>query len=123
MFLSKRIKSFKYAFKGIATLFLTQPNAKIHAFIAVSAITLAFFFQFSLLKWILLSLTITMVLAAEAFNTSVEFLTDLVSPDYHPLAGKAKDVAAAAVLITAIGAVVVGFCLFLPPILEWIKQF
>jgi diacylglycerol kinase len=123
MFLSKRIKSFKYAFKGIVTLFLTQPNAKIHAFIAVSAITLAFVFQFSLLKWILLSLTITMVLAAEAFNTSLEFLTDLVSPDYHPLAGKAKDVAAAAVLITAIGAVVVGFCLFLPPILEWIKQF
>ncbi len=123
MSLNKRIKSFKYAFKGVATLFLTQPNAKIHAFIAVSAIALAFIFQFSLLKWMLLSLTITLVLAAEAFNTAIEFLTDLASPNYHPLAGKAKDVAAAAVLITAIGAAVVGFCLFLPPLLKWLKQF
>lgn len=123
MYLNKRVKSFKYAFKGIIILFSTQPNAKIHICIAAITVALAFSFQFSLLKWAILTLTITLVLAAEAINTAIEFLTDLVSPDYHPLAGKAKDVAAAAVLITAIGAVVVGFCLFLPPLLEWVKQF
>ena len=60
---------------------------------------------------------ITTVLSAEAFNTAIEYLIDLVSPDYHPLAGKAKDVAAAAVLFTAIGAFFVGLIIFLPKVI------
>ncbi len=67
-------------------------------------------------EWLILVLTFGMVLMAEAFNTALEFLTDLVSPEPHPLAGKAKDVAAGAVLITAVMAVVVGMIIFLPKI-------
>lgn len=64
----------------------------------------------------MVALCIALVLSLEALNTAVEHLTDLVSPDYHPLAGKAKDVAAAAVLIAAMGAIVAGGLIFLPKI-------
>ena len=74
------------------------------------------YFQITRQEWLALVLAMTLVLALEAVNTAIEYLTDLVSPEYHPLAGKAKDVAAAAVLIAAIGAVVVGAIVFLPRI-------
>ena len=110
--LQARFNSFKYAFQGIYTLFATQPNARIHAFFCLLVIGGGFFFQISTTEWLVCILAIVMVLSAEAVNTALEFLTDLVSPDYHPLAGKAKDVAAAAVLITAFGAVLIGFLVF-----------
>jgi diacylglycerol kinase len=66
------------------------------------------------MEWVALVICIVLVLALEAVNTALEYLTDLVSPEYHPLAGKAKDVAAAAVLIAAIGAVWVGILIFMP---------
>jgi len=65
-------------------------------------------------EWAILTGCITLVIAAEALNTAIEFLTDLASPEYHPLAGKAKDTAAAAVLFCAIGAVVIGIIVFWP---------
>ena len=117
MWLYKRIASFKYAIKGLLTLVQTQPNFVIHLVAATVTVVLAFCLDLSSIEWIVLILTITLVLFAEAANSALEFLTDLVSPDYHPLAGKAKDVAAAAVLITAIGAVVIGLILFLPKLL------
>lgn len=110
----KRLLSFKYAFQGLFTLIRTQPNAKIHCFAALVALALSFYFQLSSIEWCLIIFAITSVLSAEAFNTAIEYLTDLVSPDYHPLAGKAKDVAAGAVLCTAIGAFVVGLIIFAP---------
>jgi diacylglycerol kinase len=112
--LSKRIKSFKYAFKGIATLFKTEPNARIHLLATIVVVTAGFFFSISSIQWIAIVLCIGLVLAAEAFNTAIEFLTDLTSPDHHPLAGKAKDVAAAGVLLSAITAIIVGLFIFLP---------
>lgn len=117
MWFSKRIASFKYAFKGLLILIRTQPNFIIHLVVATIAVAIAFWLKLSTLEWLMLVLTIVLVLFAEAANSALEFLTDLVSPDYHPLAGKAKDVAATAVLITAIGAVVVGLILFLPKLL------
>jgi len=71
---------------------------------------------FDVERWerVILFACITLVLAAEAFNTAIEFLTDLVSPDFHPLAKKTKDTAAAAVLICAIGAAIIGLIVFLP---------
>ncbi len=114
--LKKRLLSFKYAFKGIYTLFASQPNAKIHLVATFVVISLGFYYSITTYEWCLCIFAIASVLAAEAFNTALEFLTDLVSPDYHELAGKTKDVAAGAVLITAIGASLVGGIIFLPKI-------
>jgi diacylglycerol kinase (ATP) len=97
----KRLMSFKYAFEGLHYLFKTQPNAKIHILLGIAACILGWWLAISIAEWAILVLTIILVFAAEAFNTSIEALTDLASPDIHPLAKIAKDVAAAAVLITA----------------------
>ena len=115
--LKKRIDSFKFAFKGIFELIKTQTNARIHLCTAFFVIIAAWYFQINSTEWCLSIFAITAVIAAEAFNTALEFLTDLVSPDYHILAGKTKDAAAAGVLITAIGAAIVGLIIFLPKFL------
>jgi diacylglycerol kinase len=116
MSIKKRILSFKYAIAGVVDLFKTQPNARIHLFFTIIALCLGSYFQLSLLEWALIWLCIGLVFSMEALNTAIEHLTDLVSPEYHPLAGRAKDVAAAAVLLSAIGAIVVGLIVFFPKI-------
>lgn len=113
-FLQQRWRSFGYAFKGLATLFRTQAHAWIHLVATVVVVTLGLFFGVETWEWIVLILCITLVIAAEAFNTAIEFLTDLASPDFHPLAGHAKDTAAAAVLICAIGAATCGLFILGP---------
>lgn len=112
----KRIQSFKYALTGLYTLFRDGANAKIHAASAIAVIICGVVWQVSATEWALLTLAIAMVMAAEALNTALEHLTDLASPQLHPLAGKAKDVAAAGVLLTAIGAAIVGLIVFWPKI-------
>ena len=119
--LRERINSFKYAFAGIADLFKTQPNAWIHLSFAVLAICLGFFFSISSTEWCLLTFAISIVISAEAFNTALEHITDLVSPDYHKLAGRTKDVAAAGVLIVAMGTAIIGLLIFLPKILDYFQ--
>lgn len=114
--LKKRINSFKYAFRGIIDLMTTQTNAQIHLCITFLVLLFGIYFNLSHLEWILIIFAIALVFSAEAFNTAIEYLTDLVSPEYHPLAGKAKDVAAGAVLLTAIGAALIGILIFLPKI-------
>ena len=119
--LKKRLLSFKYAFQGLIDLFSTQPNAVFHLFSSIIVIVLGFYLDVSNTEWCLLILCIVLVISAEAFNTSLEYLTDLVSPEHHPLAGKTKDVAAGAVLVIAIGALIIGTIIFLPKILYIIK--
>jgi diacylglycerol kinase len=114
-----RIKSFGYAFKGIATLFRSQMNARIHGVALLFVVASGWFFGISQLEWLAIVGISAAVLAAEAMNTAIEFVVDLVSPNYHPLAGKAKDVAAAAVLLLATGAVVIGLIIFLPYVINW----
>ncbi len=114
MSISNRIKSFGFAIKGIGTLLKTQMNARIHLFAVVLVTMAGFLTRVSATEWCFLVFAFSSVIAAEAFNTAIEFVVDLVSPHYHPLAGKAKDVAAAAVLITAIGAAIIGSIIFLP---------
>jgi diacylglycerol kinase len=116
-YIRKRANSFVYAFRGIVTLVRTQPNAVIHLFATIAAITLGWYFKLSSGEWIAITLSIALVWIVEAINTAIEFLTNLVSPEYNPLAGKTKDVAAAAVLIAALFAIIVGCIVFLPKII------
>jgi diacylglycerol kinase (ATP) len=122
MSIKKRIQSFGFAIKGLKTLFQTQANARIHALAIVVVTVLGFYFNLESSEWRSVVLAFAMVISTEAMNTAVEFVVDLVSPDYHPLAGKAKDVAAAAVLMAAIGAVVIGLLIFLPKILFLLQK-
>ncbi len=115
--LRRRAASFGHAFRGLGDLFATQVHARIHAVAGGVAVGLGFYLKISPGEWCLVVLSIAAVLAAEAMNTAIEYWTDLVSPEHHPLAGKAKDVAAAAVLLTAIGAAIVGGIIFLPKLL------
>ena len=112
--LRKRIKSFGYAFKGIASLLKREHNAWIHC-IAIIVVTLAgLHFGITRTEGCIVCLCFGMVLAAEGFNTAIERLVDLVSPDFHPVAGDVKDVAAGAVLICAIAAAIIGMIIFIP---------
>lgn len=112
--LKKRIKSFGYAFKGIASFLKKEHNAWIHC-TAIVVVTMAgIHFGITSTEWCVVLLCFGMVLAAEAFNTAIERLVNLVSPDFHPIAGDVKDVAAGAVLICAIVAALIGGIIFLP---------
>ena len=111
-------RSFRYAFAGISYCLRTQRNFRIHTLAAGLVAVLGGLLGLAWTEWAILALTVTMVLAAEMVNTVVEAAVDLASPDYHPLAKVAKDVAAGAVLLTALGAVTVGICIFVPHLLR-----
>lgn len=112
--LKKRIKSFGYAFKGIASLIRKEHNAWIHCTAIVLVTIAGFHFGITPTEWCIVVLCFGLVLAAESFNTAIERLVDLVSPDFHPIAGDVKDVAAGAVLICAIASAIVGLIVFIP---------
>lgn len=111
-------KSFSYAKEGIWHTFLTQPNMWIHSLFAGIAVVFAFVFDFSSLEWAILSLVIFFVFVLEVINTVAEIIVDIASPDFSDLARIAKDVSAGAVLIGAIGSIVVGSFLYVPKIIE-----
>lgn len=109
-------KSFGHAAAGIIYVLKTQRNARIHAAIAVAAVGLGLVLRLPRIDWAVLVLTIGMVFIAEFVNTVVESLVDLTSPEIHPLARVAKDVASGAVLVLAIVAVAVGLLILGPPL-------
>ena len=115
-FLRSRAKSFSYAFKGLAFVLQTQHNARIHLVAALIVIALGLFAGLGANEWLWLLSAITLVWFAETMNTAFEYLCDVVQPEFHASVGRAKDIAAGAVLITAIYAVIVG-CLILVPAL------
>ncbi len=114
----QRLKSFHYAFQGLALMFRTQHNTWIHATVSLMVIILGFVLKISLTEWAILCFAIGFVFAAEAFNTAIEFLVDLVSPGKLLQAGMIKDLAAAGVLIAAMTAVAAGLFVFIPRLLE-----
>jgi diacylglycerol kinase len=111
-----RVRSFGYALAGLLTLLREQHNARIHLLATVLVIALAAYLQVSRLEWSVLLLCIALVWMAEALNSALEYFCDAVIEEEHPLIAKAKDVAAAGVLICAVVAAVVG-CLVLVPYL------
>ena len=112
--LKRRILAFKYAGKGIKWAFATQPNLWIHLFSAICVVILALYFNINAIEWIILIFCITSVFTIELVNTAVEWLVDSIYKEKHPVAGKIKDVAAAAVLIVAIGVAAIGVIIFYP---------
>ncbi len=110
------MRAFGYALQGIRTLFTSQCHVRFHLLAAIVVIALGFSVGLSRVEWCCVIFAIAIVIACEAFNTAIEFLTDRISPEHHPLSGKAKDVAAAAVLVSAIGAAAVGAIIFGPKI-------
>ena len=108
------VRSFGYAWAGLRSVVRTQPNFRIHLLAAALALAVGVVLRLSPPELGLIVLTIAVVLAAEALNTAIEAVCDLVSPAYHPLVKRAKDAAAAGVLITAIGSVIVAVLVFGP---------
>lgn len=121
-YLKKRLKSFVYAFKGIGILFKTQPNAQIHLLGVLVITVLGFALGLSRTEWCLIIICIALVLLAEAINTALEFLTDLTSPDIHPLAEKTKDVAAGGVLLSVIICGIVWGIIYIPKLIQFFTQ-
>jgi len=113
-------ESISYAFSGLKTIFRNEPNVRIHLLIAALTIMAGAILTLSQTEWIILLFTISFVLILEFINTSLEALTDIVSPQINREAKIAKDVSAAAVLISVVLSVIVGIFLFLPKILQFI---
>lgn len=118
----KRLKSFVYAFRGIGLLVRNEHNARIHLVAAVAVVAAGFLLGITASEWTVIVLVIGAVLAAEAFNSALEALCDLVSPGYHESIKKAKDLAAGAVLLVAIAAAVIGSVIFIPRILTLLNS-
>jgi len=111
---SARLRSFAYAARGLGTLLGSQHNAWIHLAATLLVIGAGWGLGVARGEWLALVLAMTLVWSAEAFNTAVELLADAITPEFHPLIEKAKDVAAGAVLICALGALVVAALVFVP---------
>ena len=112
--LHKRLKSFVYAFQGLGSFLKKEHNAWIHCMAIVVVVSAGLYFLITSTEWCIVLLCFGLVLSAEAFNTAIERLVNLVSPDFHPIAGDVKDVAAGAVLICAIASAIIGCIIFIP---------
>jgi diacylglycerol kinase len=118
-FFSSRVASFRHAFRGWHYVLRTQKNAWIHSAVATAVFILGVWLHVTARDWAVIILTTAVVFAAEFMNTAIEAVVDLASPDPHPLAKIAKDVGAAAVLVAALAAIIIGLLLLGPPL--WTK--
>jgi len=109
-----RRRSFVYAWRGVRTVLSSQHNAWIHAAASLAVVVLGVLLGVGRLEWLALIFAVVSVWTAESLNTALELLCDVASPEFHPLVEKAKDVAAGAVLISALGALLVGGLVFGP---------
>ncbi len=114
-FFVSRLRSFRYALGGLFHVLRTQRNTWIHTVISLCVLILGLWIGLPLRDWAVIVLTVALVFTAEFINTSIEAIVDLASPDKHPLAKIGKDVGAAAVLISALAAILVGFLILGPP--------
>lgn len=122
MWIKKLCQSFKYASQGLWTVFRNERNMKIHMAMAVLVLMCGYVLKISRVELAILIVTIGFVLTAELFNSCVETIVDLISPHKNRLAGQAKDIAAGAVLCSAVAAIGVGLLIFGPHLLEAILK-
>ncbi|MEH7236063.1 diacylglycerol kinase family protein [Bacillus sp. JJ1562] len=111
---TRLIKSFSYALQGLREAFFSERNLQIHFLFSLIVVICGFFFQITNVEWMVILLLIGGMFSIELMNTAVEKVVDLVTSEFHPLAKKAKDISAGAVLIYAIISVIVGLIIFLP---------
>lgn len=112
--ITDRIRSFRFAFTGLADLILSEHNFRIHLIVLILVIAAGFLFGISPAEWIAVIVVSAIVMISEALNSSLEQLADLISPGQNEKVKKAKDMAAAAVLIAALASVITGLIIFLP---------
>ncbi len=110
--IKRNLKSYKYAVKGLKHLLMFENNARIHLAASVFVLALSAYFRIEKAEWLWIILAITLVWTMELLNTAIEKIVDFISPEFHPAAGKIKDLGAAAVLIAAIFALIVGLIIF-----------
>jgi diacylglycerol kinase len=108
----KLIKSFGYAYQGLIEAIKDQLNLRIQFAAAFFVILAGFYFRITAVEWAIILVTISVVISLELVNTAIENLVDLITLEKNPLAGKVKDIAAAAVLFSSLAAVVIGFVVF-----------
>lgn len=118
---AKRLgRSFKAAFEGIASTYKKEQNIKIHTIISLIVVLGGFIFKINYIEWLVCLVLIGFVMMAEFFNTAIEYVVDLASPEIHPLAKAAKDTASAGVLMMAIISALIGCVIFIPKIIEFV---
>ena len=115
----RSLYSFRHAGRGLAWAVSSQANMRVHLGAAAVVLIAALLFRFSVLEFVGLALCFAMVITAELFNTTLEVLIDYAWPEHHPMIGRAKDVAAAAVLVAALGTAIVGVLLFARHVFHW----
>lgn len=116
-----RIGSFRHAFRGLRWVIREEHNSWIHVAVIVILVPVCLILGLSLIEWTLISICIGLVLALELVNSAIERLADKISPEHDPIIGKTKDISAAAVLITAIAAAIVGLIILVPKFIMLIK--
>ncbi len=115
-YIRERLKSFKFAFRGLYTLIKEEANARIHLAAALVAVLFGIILKIGKLEWTVIVIVIGIVFIAELFNTALERLSDLVEPEFNEKIKRAKDLAAGAVIVSAIIALIAGILIFLPGI-------
>jgi len=121
--MGKRIKSFTFAINGFRNLIRNEHNARIHVVAMFAVIVAGILLKIETIQWISIAIVTGLVFMAELFNTAIEKLADMVEPEWNPMIGQLKDYSAAAVLISAIIAVIVGGLVFIPKIMELLNTF
>ncbi|MGP1538045.1 diacylglycerol kinase family protein [Bacteroides heparinolyticus] len=112
--IKKQLYGFGYAWKGIWCCIGKEQNLSFHLIAAIIVVIAGFILSITKIEWTIVILCIGVVIAAELFNTAIERLVDLASPQQHPIAGKVKDIAAGAVLVCAVTAAIIGLIIFVP---------
>ena len=112
-----RLRSVRYAVRGVRTMLAGQHNAWVHAAASVAVVVAGIAFRLPPGEWCWLVAAMMAVWTAEALNTAFEFLCDVASPGFHPMVEKSKDVAAGGVLLSAVGAAAIGLLVFVPHML------
>ena len=114
--ITKRIKSFGFAFNGLKILILEEHNSRVHLVAAILVIIAGFFFQISILEWLAIILSIGFVITLEIINSAIENISNFISPEKHNSIKKIKDLSAAGVLISALTALIIGLIIFVPKV-------
>jgi len=115
-FLIGRLKSIRYAMRGVWFLITTEASIKVQLFIAIMSIVAGFYFQISTTEWLIQVTIIGLVLMAESLNTGIEKLSDFIHPEYHKKIGFIKDISAGSVAIVAILSLIIAGIIYLPKI-------